>query len=227
MNQEKQRIVVATHNKGKVAEIERILSSVLGDQAQRFEFVTSGELGLPDPVEDGVTFSRNALLKARDTAARSGLPAMADDSGLIVDVMGKAPGILSARWSGKHGDDAANNALLLEQLADIPDQHRGARFCCACALVLPAQTGGSDSQELVEEGRMVGRIIRQPRGQQGFGYDSLFVPDDQSLVTEEQKRANQGLPLTSAQMTAEQKNAISHRGAAIRAMAAHFSEVFR
>ena len=227
MNQEKQRIVVATHNKGKVAEIERILSSVLGDQAQRFEFVTSGELGLPDPVEDGVTFSRNALLKARDAAARSGLPAMADDSGLIVDVMGKAPGILSARWSGKHGDDAANNALLLEQLADIPDQHRGARFCCACALVLPAQTGGSDSQELVEEGRMVGRIIRQPRGQQGFGYDSLFVPDDQSLVTEEQKRANQGLPLTSAQMTAEQKNAISHRGAAIRAMAAHFREVFR
>ncbi|EIT88989.1 dITP/XTP pyrophosphatase [Parascardovia denticolens IPLA 20019] len=226
MNQEKQRIVVATHNKGKVAEIERILSSVLGDQAQRFEFVTSGELGLPDPVEDGVTFSRNALLKARDAAARSGLPAMADDSGLIVDVMGKAPGILSARWSGKHGDDAANNALLLEQLADIPDQHRGARFCCACALVLPAQTGGSDSQELVEEGRMVGRIIRQPRGQQGFGYDPLFVPDDQSLVTEEQKRANQGLPLTSAQMTAEQKNAISHRGAAIRAMAAHFSEVF-
>lgn len=91
MNQEKQRIVVATHNKGKVAEIERILSSVLGDQAQRFEFVTSGELGLPDPVEDGVTFSRNALLKARDAAARSGLPAMADDSGLIVDVMGKAP----------------------------------------------------------------------------------------------------------------------------------------
>ncbi len=226
MNQEKQRIVVATHNKGKVAEIERILSSVLGDQAQRFEFVTSGELGLPDPVEDGVTFSRNALLKARDAAARSGLPAMADDSGLIVDVMGKAPGILSARWSGKHGDDAANNALLLEQLADIPDQHRGACFCCACALVLPAQTGGSDSQELVEEGRMVGRIIRQPRGQQGFGYDPLFVPDDQSLVTEEQKRANQGLPLTSAQMTAEQKNAISHRGAAIRAMAAHFSEVF-
>ena len=226
MNQEKQRIVVATHNKGKVAEIERILSSELGDQAQRFEFVTSGELGLPDPVEDGVTFSRNALLKARDAAARSGLPAMADDSGLIVDVMGKAPGILSARWSGKHGDDAANNALLLEQLAHIPDQHRGARFCCACALVLPAQTGGSDSQELVEEGRMVGRIIRQPRGQQGFGYDPLFVPDDQSLVTEEQKRANQGLPLTSAQMTAEQKNAISHRGAAIRAMAAHFSEVF-
>ena len=129
------RIIVATHNEGKLVEINRILEDCLGADADQVELVSAGSLNLPDPVEDGVTFQENALLKARDVAARTGCPAIADDSGLIVDVMGNAPGILSARWAGKHGDDKANNALLLAQIADIPDAKRTARFRCAAALV--------------------------------------------------------------------------------------------
>ena len=125
------RIIVATHNEGKLVEINRILEDCLGVDADQVELVSAGSLNLPDPVEDGVTFQENALLKARDVAARTGCPAIADDSGLIVDVMGNAPGILSARWAGKHGDDKANNALLLAQIADIPDAKRTARFRCA------------------------------------------------------------------------------------------------
>lgn len=121
------RIIVATHNEGKLVEINRILEDCLGVDADQVELVSAGSLNLPDPVEDGVTFQENALLKARDVAARTGCPAIADDSGLIVDVMGNAPGILSARWAGKHGDDKANNALLLAQIADIPDAKRTAR----------------------------------------------------------------------------------------------------
>lgn len=121
------RIIVATHNEGKLVEINRILEDCLGADAAQVELVSAGSLNLPDPVEDGVTFQENALLKARDVAARTGCPAIADDSGLIVDVMGNAPGILSARWSGKHGDDEANNALLLAQISDIPDAKRTAR----------------------------------------------------------------------------------------------------
>lgn len=206
-----QRVVVATHNKGKLAEISRIIGeSVDGD----FEFVTAGELNVPDPVEDGTTFEANALLKARDAAHRTGLPAMADDSGLIVDVMGMAPGILSARWSGVHGDDAANNALLLAQLSDIPDSARTARFRCAAALVIPAQIVGTDEDvEIVEIRDMEGRLLREPRGTNGFGYDPLFVPREQEGE------------LTSAEMTAEQKNAISHRGQALRALAPHFAQL--
>ena len=131
------RIIVATHNEGKLVEINRILEDCLGADADQVELVSAGSLNLPDPVEDGVTFQENALLKARDVAARTGCPAIADDSGLIVDVMGNAPGILSARWAGKHGDDKANNALLLAQIADIPDAKRTARFRCAAALVVP------------------------------------------------------------------------------------------
>ncbi len=225
-----QRIVVATHNEGKLVEIRRILAESLGDQAQSLEFITAGALGLPDPVEAGVTFAENALLKARDAAKRTGLPAMADDSGLIVDVMGAAPGILSARWAGKHGDDKANNNLLLAQLADIPDTKRTARFTCALALVIPqinpaGNTDNTEFKEFVEIGEMPGRIIREENGENGFGYDPLFVPDDQSHVTDRQRTANNNKPLTSAQMTGEQKNAISHRGQAIRQMAPHFAQL--
>ena len=130
------RIIVATHNEGKLVEINRILEDCLGVDADQVELVSAGSLNLPDPVEDGVTFQENALLKARDVAARTGCPAIADDSGLIVDVMGNAPGILSARWAGKHGDDKANNALLLAQIADIPDAKRTARFRCAAPMVV-------------------------------------------------------------------------------------------
>lgn len=137
------RIIVATHNEGKLVEINRILEDCLGVDADQVELVSAGSLNLPDPVEDGVTFQENALLKARDVAARTGCPAIADDSGLIVDVMGNAPGILSARWAGKHGDDKANNALLLAQIADIPDAKRTARFRCAAALVVPQTEAGA------------------------------------------------------------------------------------
>lgn len=137
------RIIVATHNEGKLVEINRILEDCLGADADQVELVSAGSLNLPDPVEDGVTFQENALLKARDVAARTGCPAIADDSGLIVDVMGNAPGILSARWAGKHGDDKANNALLLAQIADIPDAKRTARFRCAAALVVPQTEAGA------------------------------------------------------------------------------------
>ena len=229
------RIVVATHNRGKIREIEHILADEMGSAAAGFEFITSEDAGLPDPRETGITFQENALLKARDAAQRTGLPAMADDSGLIVDVMGNAPGILSARWSGAHGDDAANNTLLLAQLADIPGTGRSARFRCTCALVVPHADGAGNSggkgsgaaeyTEYVETGEMPGRIARSPRGSNGFGYDPLFIPDDQSRVTDQQRAQNNGQPLTSAQMTPEQKDAISHRGAASRAMAAHFAEL--
>jgi XTP/dITP diphosphohydrolase len=213
-------LVVATHNEGKLAEIRRILADDLGPNAEAITLVTAGSLGLPDPVETGVTFEENALLKARDVARRTNLPALADDSGLIVDVLGAAPGILSARWAGVHGHDKANNALLLAQIEDIPDGRCTARFVCAAALVLPDaySAGHSDSTaekvaEFVRFGEMKGSIIRKPRGEQGFGYDPIFVPDDQPDRTDED-----GQPLTSAQLDSSEKNAISHRGKALKAM---------
>ena len=198
-------IVVATHNEGKLAEMRQILEECLGERAAGVRLVSAGSMNLPDPVEDGVTFEENSLLKARDVAERTGLPAVADDSGLIVDVMGGAPGILSARWCGRHGDDAANNALLLAQIEDIPDAKRTARFCCAAALVVPAAEADGNGRHRI--------ILRAARGEHGFGYDPLFVPDDQPGRTNAD-----GEPLTSAEMTPEEKNAISHRGKALRAL---------
>lgn len=218
------KIIVATHNEGKLAEIRRILEERLGADAADIELVSAGSLGLPDPVEDGVTFQENALIKARDVAERTGCPAVADDSGLIVDVMGNAPGILSARWAGEHGNDKANNALLLKQLADIPDSKRTARFCCAAALVVPGErkTDGADddkpytiASETVEVGEMPGVLLRAPRGANGFGYDPLFVPNDQP-----QRAVDAGEKLTSAEMEPAEKNAVSHRGKALRALVA-------
>jgi XTP/dITP diphosphohydrolase len=149
--------------------------------------------------ETGRSFTDNALLKARATAAFTGLPAVADDSGLCVDALNGMPGVLSARWSGSHGDDEANLQLLLAQLADVPAGERGAQFVCVAALVLPSGV------EHLTEGTVRGQLTRSPRGSNGFGYDPIFVPD--------------GFELTTAQMSAEEKDKISHRGKALRALA--------
>lgn len=198
------RLVLATHNAKKIIELRAILAPVVPGLRDE-DVVGAADVGAPEPVEDGVTFAQNALVKARALAAHTGLPAVADDSGLCVDVLGGAPGVFSARWSGRHGDDRANLELLLAQLADVPDEHRGAAFVCAAALVTP------DGFEQVETGELRGRLAREPRGTGGFGYDPVLVPDAQP------PRADR--PLTSAELTPEEKNAISHRGVAFRALA--------
>lgn len=220
------QIIVATHNEGKLVEIRRILEERLGDCAKDVELVSAGSLNLPDPVEDGITFQENALLKARDVAERTGCPAIADDSGLIVDVMGNAPGILSARWAGEHGNDKANNDLLLAQIADIPDAKRTARFRCAAALAVPGERKDDGTytieSETVELGEMPGVLLRAPQGANGFGYDPLFVPDDQPA-----RAVEAGERLTSAQMEPAEKNAISHRGKALRALVAAVEKIVK
>lgn len=199
------RVVLATHNRHKLGELRAILlPAVPGLRPE--DVVSSADVGAGDVPETGVTFAENALLKARALAARTGLPAVADDSGLCVDVLGGAPGVFSARWSGRHGDDAANLRLLLAQLADVPAEHRAARFVCAAALVTP------DGAERVEHGSMPGTLTTEPRGEGGFGYDPILEPEAQP------ERAAGGR-LTSAELTPEEKNAISHRGAAFRALA--------
>ena len=216
------KLVVATHNEGKLAEIRRILEEDLGADAAQVELVSAGSLGLPDPVETGVTFQENALLKARFVAGLTGLPAIADDSGLIVDVMGNAPGILSARWAGEHGNDPANNALLLAQLSDIPDAARTARFRCAAALAVPDSAapvaGGRHAivSETVEIGEMPGRILRAARGEHGFGYDPLFIPAECGVGRTGKRPNAEGR--SYAQLTPDEKDAISHRGNALAQM---------
>ncbi|MGC5616026.1 RdgB/HAM1 family non-canonical purine NTP pyrophosphatase [Georgenia sp. Z1491] len=195
--------MLATHNLGKLAELREILTPLVPGLVPE-EIVTAGELGIEPPVEDGVTFEDNALLKARAIAAASGLPAVADDSGLAVDVLGGAPGVFSARWSGRHGEDAANNALLLAQLADVSDEHRAARFVCAAALVVPGAPGATPV-EVTRRGEMPGRLLREARGSGGFGYDPLFLPDGETR--------------SAAELAPAEKHAISHRGAAFRALA--------
>jgi XTP/dITP diphosphohydrolase len=190
------RLVLATLNPHKIVELQRILAG--GRVAA--ELVGLGEFpGAPDVAETGATFAANALLKATAVAQFTGLPAVADDSGFCVDALNGMPGVLSARWSGKHGDDLANLRLLLGQLTDVPDERRGAHFACAAALVLPS------GRQHVSEGTVHGRVTRLPRGENGFGYDPIFVPDRSELTT--------------AEMTAEAKDAISHRGRALRALA--------
>jgi XTP/dITP diphosphohydrolase len=191
------RLVLATHNAHKVGELRAILTPALPGLDPE-AVVGARDVGAPEPVEDGVTFAENALIKARALAAFTGLPAVADDSGLAVDVLGGAPGIFSARWAGRHGDDQANLDLLLAQLADIAPLHRGARFVCAAALVTP------DGFEHVETGALVGTLARSPRGGHGFGYDPVLVPTGESR--------------TCAELSPEEKNAISHRGQAFRAL---------
>jgi XTP/dITP diphosphohydrolase len=195
------RIVLASRNEAKLVELRRVLRAA--GLAIELVALPPG----PEVPETGATFEANALLKARDAARVTGLPAVADDSGLAVAELNDMPGVLSARWSGPFGSggsrgerDAANNALVLGQLADTPDERRGAAFVCAAALVLP------DGVERVALGRMSGRLLRAPRGAGGFGYDPLFVPDGETR--------------TSAELSAEEKDAISHRGRAFRALAA-------
>ena len=203
------RLVLATRNAHKVVELREILAGSL-DRAGLELVGLDAFAGLEDVVESGVTFADNALLKARYAAAATGLPALADDSGLAVDVLGGSPGVFSARWAGPLAQaggltkDEANNRLLLSQLADVPDEHRGAGFVCAAALVLPGDEPGTTGQEVVRTGECRGVLGREPRGAGGFGYDPLLVrPDGRTL----------------AEHTAEEKNAVSHRGQAFRALA--------
>ena len=190
-------IHLASRNAKKLEEMERILAVHLPEVRV---------LGLDDltaydePVEDEPTFTGNALIKARAGAAATGLPTLADDSGLCVDALNGMPGVLSARWSGPPKSDDRNNELLLAQLADVPDDRRGAHFTCAVACVHP------DGRELVVEGRMPGRVIREVRGSGGFGYDVVFEADDRP-------------GLTTAELSVADKDAISHRGRALRGIA--------
>ncbi|HKD88487.1 MAG TPA: RdgB/HAM1 family non-canonical purine NTP pyrophosphatase [Streptosporangiaceae bacterium] len=190
------RLVLASANRHKITELARILAvgHVDVQVSSLAEFP-----GAPDVAETGATFAANALLKAHAIVQFTGLPAVADDSGICVDALNGMPGVLSARWSGSHGDDAANLRLLLAQLADVPDDRRGAQFVCAAALVLP------DGREHVSEGVVTGRLIREPRGQNGFGYDPIFVPGSADITT--------------AEMDPAEKDRISHRGKALRGLA--------
>jgi XTP/dITP diphosphohydrolase len=196
-------VVLATRNAAKLRELARILGAEAAEDHRDAQIMLAGleEFpGAPEVPETGATFEANALLKARAIADYTGLPAVADDSGLCVDALNGMPGVLSARWAGGHGDDRANLELVLAQVADVPDGRLGAQFVCAAALVVP----GSGSGEWVVTGQVEGRLVREPRGSGGFGYDPIFLPD--------------GFDQTTAEMTAEAKDAISHRGRAFRAL---------
>ena len=189
------RVVLATRNAHKVAEVGQIL----GGLGLAIELVgLDAYPDAPEVAETGATFAANALLKAEAVAAATGQPAIADDSGLCVDALNGMPGIFSARWAGG-GGDAANLDLVLAQIADVPDERRGAAFRCAAVLVVPGHAGE------VAEGEVRGHLLRERRGTNGFGYDPIFVPDGESRTT--------------AEMNAEEKNALSHRGRAFRALA--------
>ncbi len=194
-------IVIASRNAHKIDEIRRIL----GDAGLSRPLVgiheVDGDVG--EVAETEVSFGGNALLKARAVHAATGLPSLADDSGLAVDVLGGMPGIFSARWSGRHGDDEANLDLLLAQLSDVGDEHRQAAFVCAVAYV-------DGAQDIVVADEVRGRLIRERRGENGFGYDPIFVPD--------------GYTVTTAELDSAAKDAISHRGRALRAMAQRLAE---
>ncbi|WP_119697261.1 RdgB/HAM1 family non-canonical purine NTP pyrophosphatase [Microbacterium halotolerans] len=181
------QIVLATHNPHKIAEFQQIVLRV------RPDFEVIGYDG-PEPVEDGVTFAQNALIKARAAAAHTGLTALADDSGICVDVLGGSPGVFSAYWAGHKKDDAANLDLLLDQIGDVTDPHRGAHYTSVIAVVTP------EGEERTVEGIWPGRVATEPRGDGGFGYDPVFVPDDDTR--------------SAAELAAEEKNAVSHRARA-------------
>ena len=200
------RLLLATRNPKKLVELRRILAAEVASVG--LEVIGLDDVPrYPEAPETGATFVENALLKAREAARHSGLPAAADDSGLAVDALNGMPGVLSARWSGRGHDDASNLRLVLDQLADVPDDRRGAAFVCAAALVTP------DGTEHVVEGRLDGVLVRQPRGTGGFGYDPIFRPH--------------GDTRTTAEMSAAEKDAISHRGRAFRALVPYILATFR
>lgn len=187
-------IVLASGNRGKLAEL-RVLFGALD-----LAVIPQADRGVGDADETGLTFVENALIKARHAARATGLPALADDSGLCVDALAGAPGLHSARYAGRHGDDAANNARLLEALRDLPDARRGAYFYCCLVLLRHAE----DPSPILAEGRWYGRVLHQPRGDGGFGYDPLFQP--------------QGYAISAAELEAGDKNRLSHRGQAAAAL---------
>ncbi|MBK0870038.1 MAG: RdgB/HAM1 family non-canonical purine NTP pyrophosphatase [Saccharopolyspora sp.] len=197
------RVLLATRNAKKLVELRRILEAagVTGIEVVGLDAVPE----FPEAPETGATFEANALAKAADAARATGLPAVADDSGLEVDALNRMPGVLSARWSGGHGDDQANLDLLLGQIHDVPDERRGAAFVSACALVR------ADGTETVVRGEWPGTIIRQERGTNGFGYDPIFVPEGETR--------------TSAELSAEEKDADSHRGRALQKLVPHLREI--
>jgi XTP/dITP diphosphohydrolase len=193
------KLVLATRNQGKITEFRRILDELAPGQIELI-----GVDQFPDLVdvdETGSTFEENSLLKSRYTCDATGLPAIADDSGLCVDFLNGDPGIFSARWAGNHGNDQANIEKLLEQLKEVPDNQRTAHFKCVASLVMP------DGREQVAEGRFEGHILHAPVGDNGFGYDPIFQP--------------LGLSISSAQMSAQEKDLVSHRGKSLRAIAPH------
>lgn len=185
--------VLATHNPHKIAEFQQMLGA-------RDAGVSIIGYDGPEPIEDGTTFAENALIKARTAAQHTGLPALADDSGLCVDVLNGAPGIFSARWAGSDSDDEKNLTLLLDQLSDVPAPHRGAHYVCVIAVVIP-ESAGNPPCETVVEGRWFGSLQSTPQGGHGFGYDPIFVPTGGSR--------------TAAQMEPQEKNAQSHRARAL------------
>ncbi|HJQ87803.1 MAG TPA: RdgB/HAM1 family non-canonical purine NTP pyrophosphatase [Propionibacteriaceae bacterium] len=191
------RVVLATRNAGKLAELRRMVS-VMAEARQIQILGLTDVAAYPEPAETERTFEGNALIKARASVAATGLPALADDSGLAVDVLNQMPGVRSARWAGPGASDEENNALLLRQLADVPVAERTARFVCAMALVLPNRT------EHVRLGEMRGRLAVSPAGHNGFGYDPLFVAE--------------GNTMTNGELEPSVKDAISHRGRAMRAI---------
>jgi XTP/dITP diphosphohydrolase len=189
------KLLLATANQKKLVELQRILDLALG--TRRINLIGLGDFeDYPDVPEIGLTFGENALIKAREGASRTGLPTVADDSGLAVDALNGMPGVFSARWSGKHGDDRSNLELVLAQISDVPDEQRGGAFVCAAALVLP------NGREHLVEGRQIGRILRNRRGEGGFGYDPIFLGDGQDR--------------TNAELSPSEKDEISHRGKAFR-----------
>ena len=196
------KLLLATRNAKKLDELRRILSPLLDIDVVGLDDVSPYE----EVPETGATFAENALLKAREATAHSGLVSVADDSGIAVDALNGMPGVLSARWAGLRKDDEANLRLVLEQLADVPDGRRGAAFVCVAALVTPAGV------ETVAEGRMPGHVVREPRGTNGFGYDPIFVAD--------------GKRLTNGELPPAEKDAISHRGKALRALLPHVAAAF-